>query len=256
MTSLPDIKPLLILAKEAGIMIMRHYQTRLAVGVKDDKSPVTSADIEANTFIVEGLKRHFPDIEVVAEESYVHEGMYAEKVKKDLFFLVDPLDGTKSFIRGTGEFTVNIGLVDKTNAKLGVIYVPAREMLYYTGGDGKAYVEIEGKVQEIKVKTPSPEGLDVVESHSHKDPRTDDFLKSFKIKSRLSGSSSVKLCIVAAGGADVYPRFGRTMEWDTAAGHAILKAAGGNVFTVDGKELSYGKTGFENPDFVAWGKKP
>lgn len=249
-----DFSPTLEIAREAGKIIMGYYNSILSVEVKDDKSPVTRADIEANSFIVDNLENYFPDIPIIAEESYVYGGPYAKDMKGKTFFLVDPLDGTKSFIRGTGEFTVNIGLIEDGLAVAGVIYVPARQVLYYTGNDGKAY-RSNGKAEQISVRDPADDGLDAVVSHSHYDPRTEDFLKQFKIRNKKSGSSSVKLCMVAAGEADVYPRFGRTMEWDTAAGHGILKAAGGNVTTVDGKELTYGKTGFENPDFIAWGKR-
>ena len=228
---------------------MTYFSGNFNARNKDDHSPVTDADIAANTLITKALLRLAPDIPVVAEEDEEESALGHE-----LFWLVDPLDGTRSFVRGEPEFTVNIGLIYKHQPVLGVIYVPPLEAMYYgtmTGGAFKALAD-SGPVS-ISVVAPHPEGLVVTRSKSHPSPATAEYMSKLKIRDVRAGSSSVKFCEIAEGSADIYPRFGRTMEWDTAAGHAILNAAGGRVETVDGKPLSYGKAGYENPHFIAFG---
>jgi len=234
-------------------MIMGYFRNGFTQSTKTDNSPVTEADIAANLYITEKLASLAPHIPIIAEED--------EKLGSNMheaFFLVDPLDGTRSFVRGEPEFTVNIGLIVAGKPVFGVIYCPPQEILYYgmakeMGGHG-AYKKIgDGKAKPIHVRRPPNEGLTIVRSRSHPSPATNNYLKKLKIKELLSGSSSVKFCMVAEGSADIYPRFGRTMEWDTAAGDAILRAAGGRVETAGGEILQYGKKWFENPHFIAFG---
>lgn len=238
------------IARGAGELIMRYFTAGFETSRKQDKSPVTDADIAANRFITEALLKLTPHIPAIAEE----DEEISDK-EHALFWLVDPLDGTRSFVEGEGEFTVNIGLIENRAPILGVIYSPAQKLMYYGGVRTGAFRAAEnGKPEAIHARTPSPEGLVVVKSKSHPSPKTQEYLDTLKIKEMRPGSSSIKFCNIAEGSADLYPRFGRTMEWDTAAGHAILNAAGGRVETVDGKPLMYGKPGFENPHFIAYGK--
>jgi 3'(2'), 5'-bisphosphate nucleotidase len=176
----------------------------------------------------------------------------------DSFFLVDPLDGTKEFISRNGEFTVNIALIDKGVPVAGVVYAPALKRIFWGElGKGAAEGRIDGDVagqwKGLGVRALPADGAVVVASRSHRDAATDDYLRNVKVKSLCSAGSSLKFCLVAAAEADLYPRFGRTMEWDTAAGHAVLLAAGGTVRTVEGPDLTYGKRarGFDNPGFIA-----
>lgn len=238
------------IAQEAGRLIMQYFAGPFATRRKDDDSPVTDADIAANNLITKALIELTPDIPVIAEEDDV-----PGREDHELFWLVDPLDGTRSFVRGEPEFTVNIGLIFNRTPLLGVIYGPPQEALYWASVEGKAYRSVKGgKAEVISARKPAAEGLVVTRSKSHPSKATTDYLDRLKIKDIVSGSSSMKFCQVAEGSADIYPRFGRTMEWDSAAGHAILLAAGGRVETTDGKPLMYGKPGLENPGFIAYGK--
>lgn len=237
------------IARDAGKLIMEHFSKNVVARQKQDNSPVTDADIEANTIIVQALKSLSPSIPIIAEESDNPSG-----TAPILFWLVDPLDGTRAFVNGEPEFTVNIGLIENGVPILGVIYAPPQETLYYAAKGLGAFREIGIQTAErLKVRKPDSEGLVVVRSKSHPSPATQTYLETLKIKDIIPGSSSVKFCNVAEGSADIYPRLGRTMEWDTAAGHAILLEAGGAVKTVDGTPLTYGKPGFENPHFIAFG---
>jgi 3'(2'), 5'-bisphosphate nucleotidase len=229
---------------------MHYFQAGFDTGHKEDKSPVTDADIAANQFICKALSDLSPGIPIIAEEDEM-----LDTRSHALFWLVDPLDGTRSFVRGEPEFTVNIGLIKDRKPLLGVIYAPPQELLYYgMEGMGAKRVEQKGTPVALSTRPPAADGVVVVRSKSHPSPKTATYLETLTIKELVSGSSSIKFCQVAEGNADIYPRFGRTMEWDTAAGHAILNAAGGRVETADGQPLLYGKPGFENPDFIAYGK--
>lgn len=229
---------------------MAYFSGSYDTQVKSDDSPVTDADIAANTLIVEALSAIWPDIPIVAEESDLPSENAAET-----FWLVDPLDGTRSFVRGEKEFTVNIGLIHHGKPVAGVIYVPAEDVLYYGAAGSGAYCVRDGGAPEIISARPKPaDGVVVVKSRAHAKGATAEFLKRLHITELLPSSSSVKFCVIAEGLADMYPRFGRTMEWDTAAGHAILEASGGRVLTTDEEPLRYGKPGFENPHFIAYGK--
>ena len=243
------------IALKAGAAIMEIYKSDFDIRSKDDRSPVTDADERAENIIVPRLAELTPDIPIVAEES-VSAGNNPDFVG-GRFWLVDPLDGTREFISRNGEFTVNIGLVEDRRPTMGVVYVPALRRMYTAIGPGAAYIEEDNKGERsIAVRLPADDGMVAVASRSHRDAQTNEFLTTLNIKDFTAAGSSLKFCLVAAGDADIYPRFGRTMEWDTAAGHAILAAAGGTVRTTKGDELRYGKDGFENPHFIARGSKP
>ncbi|MEQ1704511.1 MAG: 3'(2'),5'-bisphosphate nucleotidase CysQ [Rickettsiales bacterium] len=238
------------IAREAGHIIMVYFSDGYTSNKKSDNSPVTEADIAANKYIIEKLTAIAPHIPIIAEEDEI---LGSSEHKR--FFLVDPLDGTRSFVRGEPEFTVNIALIENNLPVFGVIYCPPQDILYFGMVGDNAYKQIGGNTPEIiKTRKFPDDGLTVVRSRSHPSKATNAYLETLNIKEVISGSSSVKFCMVAEGSADIYPRFGRTMEWDTAAGHAILNAAGGRVETADGKPFLYGKEGFENPAFIGFGR--
>lgn len=241
------------IAKKAGVIIMKHYSEAIEVERKDDDSPVTAADKDANDYIVDELLKLTPDIPVVAEENSAETNHEAGKAANH--WLVDPLDGTKSFIKKTGEFTVNIALIQEGKPVCGVVYIPVQEKCYFTGNDGKAYRQQgEAQAEVIQCRPIPDEGAVVVASHSHRTPETDAYINGLeKVQSIVSAASSMKFCLVAEGVADLYPRYGRTMEWDTAAGHAVILAAGGVVEQVDGAPMIYGKEDLANPYFIVKG---
>jgi 3'(2'), 5'-bisphosphate nucleotidase len=197
------------------------------------------------------LARLDPGTPVVAEE----DAEPAPEVREDgRFWLVDPLDGTKEFLAHRDEFTINIALIDSGSPVLGVVYAPALGRLF-AAEPGTAFVEDREGRQEVAARNPPPDGATVVSSRSHGDPEALARFESKRpIKDSITIGSSLKFCLVATGEADLYPRFGRTMEWDTAAGDAVLRAAGGRVTDLEGRPLTYGKPGYENPHFVAWGR--
>ena len=242
---------LIAAALKAGAEIWRIFEAGFEVEIKSDASPVTIADRAAEAIILEALLRLAPDVPVVAEEE-AEAGRTPEV--DDRFFLVDPLDGTKEFVRRGTDFTVNIGLIENGIPTMGVIYAPARNELYV--GDplsGIAWSRRDGEAQApLKVRPPRipPTAL---ASKSHDVPETEAFLQAVGCGGRISVGSSLKFCLLAKGEADIYPRPSPTMEWDTAAGHAILLAAGGLMFAPNGTPFRYGKPGFFNPGFVATG---
>jgi 3'(2'), 5'-bisphosphate nucleotidase len=249
------------IAWQAGEIILAHYAAGVETRHKEDQSPVTAADEEAERHILDRLRALCPDIPVIAEEE-VAAGKMQEIGHR--FFLVDPLDGTKEFISRNGEFTVNIAEIENGDPIRGVVYLPAKNRLFIGEIPGGAF-EIAtqpgrppnfGEANPIAARTAPAEGLIAVASRSHRDYHTDDYLKKFPVKDFAAAGSSLKFCLVAAGEADIYPRLGRTMEWDVAAGHAVLAAAGGNVTTIDGRPFTYGKVEekFANPFFVARGR--
>lgn len=254
---------LIRISVEAGIAIMKVYESDIAVEHKDDKSPVTEADRLGERIILQGLTEAAPDIPVVAEEAAAA-GHIPEV--DDRFFLVDPLDGTKEFIRKNGEFTVNIGLIENGEAIAGVVYVPAKKKLYAGHGNSAFVQEVDPHLDDplasasprrpISARVGDRRALVAIASRSHRDTKTDEYLSHYNIADMVAAGSSLKFCLVAEGVADIYPRHGPTMEWDTAAGHAVVNAAGGSVTRLDGSPLRYGKTedGFKNPYFVARGK--
>jgi 3'(2'), 5'-bisphosphate nucleotidase len=243
------------IALEAGARIMEIYRSgRLEVEAKADMSPLTAADLAADRVIAAGLAAAFPEIPAVTEESAASHTQTGHR----RFFLVDPLDGTKEFVRREGEFTVNIALIEAGRPVAGVVYAPAKDRLWATrdGGAVEAAVAegaiLPGSERAIHVSKPDNAALVVIASKSHRDKATDDYIAGFEVAAFRSAGSSIKFCLVAAGEADLYPRLGRTMEWDTAAGHAVLSAAGGTVLRHDDlSELRYGKPGWENPFFLA-----
>jgi len=251
---------LAVIAAEAGAIVMRHYRAGTEARLKDDRSPVTDADEETEAFILAALARAFPDMPVAAEEAAAAGGGCNPCAH---FFLVDPLDGTREFLKRNGEFTVNIAEVKDGIAVAGVVYAPAKGRLFLGGADGAFEVEQDPDAplalqaaRRIRARAPKAEGWVAVGSRSHQDAETEDFLKRFTIRQFVSAGSSLKFCLLAAGEADIYVRAGRTMEWDTAAGHAVLNAAGGRVTRFDGEPFVYGKPGFENGPFVARGLIP
>jgi len=239
------------IALRAGQVVMDVYATDFAVRGKDDASPVTEADERAEAVIVTALRALTPDVPIVAEEEVAAGRTPAVQGR---FWLVDPLDGTKEFISRNGEFTVNIALVQDGAPVLGVVYAPALGRLFAGAAGGPAYVEDADGRRGIACRRVPADGLTVVASRSHGDATAlDSFLAGRQVASLKSAGSSLKLCLVATGEADLYPRLGRTMEWDIAAGHAVLSAAGGRVTDLSGNVLRYGKPGFDNPHFVASG---
>ena len=240
------------IAHRAGTEILTVYGSDFTVLDKADASPVTEADTRAERVILNGLAACAPDLAVVAEESVA--AGHVPALDGRPFFLVDPLDGTREFIGRNGEFTVNIALVEDGSPTAAVVHLPALDETFWTAGDGMAWRARGGAEPErIACRQPGGDGLVVIASRSHRGAETDVYLERFEIADVVSAGSSLKFCRIAEGTADLYPRLGRTMEWDIAAGHAIVEAAGGSVETIDGKRLVYGKPGFENPRFVVRG---
>ncbi|HWA45581.1 MAG TPA: 3'(2'),5'-bisphosphate nucleotidase CysQ [Hypericibacter adhaerens] len=256
------LERLAALAEAAGQEILRHYQGPIAVTRKADASPVTIADQAAEAIILEALATLLPDVPVVSEEASAagHTPKIDEGADRR-FWLVDPLDGTKEFLSRNGEFTVNIALIQGRRPVLGVVHLPALGTTYTgsvpaAGGPGLATLAHRGEPPKpIACRRQPKDGAIVLASRSHaNEAALQAFLSNEQVAALENAGSSLKFCRVAEGLADIYPRLGRTMEWDTAAGQAVLAAAGGSVRTMDGKELGYGKPGFENPHFVARGR--
>lgn len=237
------------IAYEAGKVIMEIYAQDIQVEIKSDASPVTQADEKAEQVIISALKHAYPDIPIVSEEAAAA-GHIPDTGA--MFWLVDPLDGTKEFIQRNGEFTVNIALIENGSPILGVVYAPALGRMYTGAQEVGAWLHVQGERQHIGCRSIPSDGVDVVASRSHGDAQAlDAFLAGRLVRSLKSAGSSLKICLVAEGQADVYPRLGRTMEWDIAAGHAVLRAAGGQIHALDGQVLQYGKPGLSNPHFYA-----
>ncbi|MBL4916528.1 3'(2'),5'-bisphosphate nucleotidase CysQ [Szabonella alba] len=243
------------LALEAGDRIMTVYDgPGFEVAAKSDASPVTEADLAADAVISEGLRAAFPDLPLITEEQ-----ADSHDLRAATFLIVDPLDGTKEFVQRRGDFTVNIAYVENGVPLRGIVYAPAKKRLFYTRADGRAVEETgefrkdrAGPTREIRVSQPDNSALMVVASKSHRDAATDAYIARYGVKDMTSAGSSLKFCLVATGEADLYPRLGRTMEWDTAAGDAVLRGAGGQVVRFDDHQpLTYGKAGWDNPFFIA-----
>ena len=256
-----------VIAERAGKEILAYYveAKEIEVRQKADASPVTEADEAAEALILEALAKLTPGIPVVSEEAA--SAGHVPDVSGGRFWLVDPLDGTKEFISRNGEFTVNIALVVAGVPVAGVVHAPALAMTWAgaKGAEGAqdrpdgpalaTYSQTDQPPMAIAARAIPPEGAVVVASRRHgSGSELDEFLAGYEVKEQVSAGSSLKFCLVATAKADLYPRFGRTMEWDTAAGHAVLRAAGGKVLTQEGAPLVYGKPGFENPHFIAYGK--
>jgi len=244
------------LALEAGDAIMEIYGSDdFDIKSKSDASPVTAADEAADALISAGLRAAFPDVTLVTEEQ-----ADSHSKRADCFLIVDPLDGTKEFIKRRGDFTVNIAYVENGVPVRGVVYAPAKGRMFFTDAEGQSVEETGdfakdavGETAPMAVSHPDNNALMVVASKSHRDQATDDYINNYSVKDMKSAGSSLKFCLVATGEADIYPRLGRTMGWDTAAGHAVLLGAGGQVVRFDDHTpLAYGKSGYENPFFIAY----
>ncbi len=232
---------------------MEIYGSDFATALKSDASPVTAADTAAENLIIAGLKQHFPNIPIIAEEQQAEGQQIAVA---DLFFLVDPLDGTKEFISRNGEFTVNIGLIKNGQPISGVVYAPALNEIY-VGEVGMGAFRAQSPYLQFTAITARPcptLGPTILASRSHRDAETEAYITAQKPAAVSNAGSSLKFCRLAEGKADLYPRFGRTMEWDTAAGHAVLSAAGGKLTKPEGTPFTYGKPGFANGPFIAMGR--
>ena len=244
------------LALQAGARIMQVYNgPDFAVKSKSDSSPVTEADEAADALISAGLRAAFPDLVLITEEQAASHAQRAST-----FLIVDPLDGTKEFVQRRGDFTVNIAYVEHGVPLRGVVYAPAQDRLFYTLPDGTSVEEtgafdhdIVGTLHPLSVSKPDNTALRVVASKSHRDAATDDYIGKYAVADMKSAGSSLKFCLLATGEADLYPRLGRTMEWDTAAGDAVLRGAGGCMVRFDDHSvLTYGKEGWDNPFFIAY----
>jgi 3'(2'), 5'-bisphosphate nucleotidase len=249
------------IASDAGIRVMEVYDSDFEHRTKADYSPVSDADERAEEVILARLEQELPGVPVLAEERAAREGVGAQVW--DAFILVDPVDGTREFIQRKGDFTVNIALICGGKPVAGAVYAPARREMYIGGAHAEL---LEGFLpgatlsegQKLATRAYPQTGLTAITSASHLDDRTKAFLAERSITDRTAIGSSLKFCWVAAGKADVYPRWGPTMEWDTAAGHAVLNAAGGTMITPEGAPFVYGKgaDGFRNGPFIAWGREP
>lgn len=247
------------IAEKAGAKIMEIYNKEVKVSFKEDRSPLTEADLASNEVIIQSLSALFPEIPILSEES--KEVPYEERRSWKKFWLVDPLDGTKDFINKTGDFTVNIALIDEGRPVLGVVYAPAKGRLYY-GSDGQgAFCTENGATRPIEPDKSEKRTAHVVASRFHLSDETRDYVEKLKERydevEMVETGSSLKLCLVAEGAADYYPRFGPTMEWDTAAAHAVVLAAGAHIEAYpEGNELVYNKENLLNPWFLVARKKP
>lgn len=250
--SYADMLPELVsICRDAGDLILTYYDGNVKVDEKADGSPVTAADQAAEALITPRLLALAPDIPVVAEEA-VSQG-HVPDISGGKFWLVDPLDGTKEFIKRNGDFTVNIGLIVDKKPVLGVVLRPVSGVAWAGVVGGAAYEEDkDGKQTPISVRQPDDDGVILVASRSHRSPELEAFIDKLpNVKDSISRGSSLKICLIANGDADIYPRVGPTMEWDTAAGHAVLLAAGGKFTDMDGGAFLYAKPDFRNGYFIA-----
>ncbi len=248
------------IASDAGVAVMEVYSSDFETRTKADRSPVSDADERAEEIILARLAKDLPGVAVLAEERAAREGLGEHPA--GVFLLVDPVDGTKEFVQRKGDFTVNIALIAGGEPVAGCVYAPARGEMYFGGTEGRlidmfAPGSTVGEGAVLRTRAYPAEGLVAITSSSHLTDETKAFLARLKVARSTAIGSSLKFCWVAAGKADVYPRWGPTMEWDTAAGHAVLNAAGGRVIRPDGSAFVYGKgeAGFENGPFIAWGRE-
>jgi len=252
-----DLQPLLAVAIDAALdaarEILEVYAGEISVDQKRDQSPVTLADARAEAVILRRLAAA-SDIPIISEEQAEADGLPASAAER--FWLVDPLDGTKEFIKRNGEFTVNIALIEHGRPILGVVGIPVQGLIYAAAGPGTAHRRnADGTLVPIETRVCPVEGATVTSSRSHAtNDELDRLLATRQVADRKTAGSALKFCLVAEGAADLYPRMGPTMEWDTAAGHAVLEAAGGRMTRLDGTPFRYGKPGFLNPGFLAEGR--
>jgi 3'(2'), 5'-bisphosphate nucleotidase len=249
------------IASDAGVAVMEVYESDFKTRTKADRSPVSDADERAEVIILERLERALPGVSVLAEERAAREGLGAST--NDMFLLVDPVDGTKEFVQRKGDFTVNIALICSGHPVAGCVYAPARREMYFGGAQARLIEDFApgsavGDGRVLTTRAYPNDGLVAITSSSHLNEETKKFLARQRIATQTAIGSSLKFCWVAAGRADVYPRWGPTMEWDTGAGQAVLEAAGGQVIRPDGARFDYGKgdKGFQNGPFIAWGREP
>jgi 3'(2'), 5'-bisphosphate nucleotidase len=246
------------MVQQAGELILQVYERDFSVLAKAGASPVTEADWRAEALITPALQALLPGVPVLAEEAAAAGLAPTAAGLGERFWLVDPLDGTREFVQRNGEFTVNVALIEQGRPVLGVVLAPALGQLYAGATGLGAFTQFgsdAGTRRAIECRRPPAEGMTVLASRSHGDQAAlNAFLADQPVARIRQAGSSLKLCLLAAGEADLYPRFGRTMEWDIAAGQAVLEAAGGRVEDLQGQPLRYGKPGFENPDFLAWGQ--
>jgi 3'(2'), 5'-bisphosphate nucleotidase len=248
-----DIKRIIEIAQQAGTAILKVYDTDFSVYEKSDQSPLTEADLAAHRVIANSLLELTPEIPILSEESATIP--YSLRSTWSRYWLIDPLDGTKEFVKRNGEFTVNIALIDNMRPVIGVIYVPVSKVSYYSSTDGGAYKQMPGKEPEpIKASARHTSPVRVAGSRSHAGESLKRFLENLGEHHIISMGSSLKSCLVAEGKADIYPRLGPTSEWDTAAAQAIVEAAGGRITDTSMQPLQYNsKDSLLNPDFFAFG---
>jgi 3'(2'), 5'-bisphosphate nucleotidase len=244
------IKSLLDLAAEAGDKILEYYHTDIQVREKIDKSPVTEADEKAEELILNGLAHFTPTIPAIGEESY--SAGKRHNINNGEFWLVDALDGTKEFINKRAEFTVNIALINDGISIFGIVHAPALARTFWGSANGAFSKNEKGHIRNISTRAAPKDGITVVSSRSNREGEQ-NLLADYNVKNIINLGSSLKICLIAAGEADLYPRLGPTSEWDTAAGHAILTAAGGSLTQIDGSPFLYGKDTIRNPSFIAQG---
>jgi 3'(2'), 5'-bisphosphate nucleotidase len=246
-----DVDQICELAVEAGQAIVQIYESTFEVEYKEDHSPLTEADLASHKIIARGLHDLDPEIPVLSEEG--KQISFEERTEWKSFWLVDPLDGTKEFIKRNGEFTVNIALIQGHRPVLGVIYVPAQDLLYYATQERGTWKR-EGQARPVSIRVreaSNGEGLVVVQSRSHGSEKLQQYLEKMNVKESMARGSALKFCSVAEGLADIYPRFGPTWEWDTAAGDCIVNAAGGQVVDLNRRPLQYNKPVIKHDHFIA-----
>jgi len=238
-------------ARDAGNEIMKIYANSIEANYKEDGSPITLADQVAEVIILDKLKEIAPEIPVISEENTSSHNLSAT----EQFFLIDPLDGTKEFLKkdGLGSFTVNIGLIENSTPTLGVVFAPALDRMFFASYLTGAFEDSDDLIKPITIRAIPQSGVVAVASVSHRDELTNNWLNKHNIKHTTPIGSSLKFCLIACGEADVYPRFGPTKEWDTAAGDAILRSAGGSVTLPNDEPFQYGKANYRNGPFIAHG---
>ena len=245
------VENLLPAVHEAGTAVLQIHADGVVANRKADGSPITAADNASEDILLAAIANAAPGITIISEENAASHSISPP----DRFFLVDPLDGTKEFLRpdGQGAFTVNVALIERGRPVMGIVYAPALGRLFHSGNGQTPVESAGGRIRSLAVRSVPSEGLTAVASRTHRDPATDSWLATHRISKTTAIGSSLKFCLVAAGEADVYPRFGPTMEWDTAAGDAVLRAAGGYMETPAGDEFTYGKPEYRNGPFIASG---
>ena len=258
MLSKENLLEIVNISVDAGEVILNYYNENVDVIYKDDESPLTKADLASHKIITDSIKKITPDIPILSEEEFI-DWKIRKKWKK--YWLIDPLDGTKEFIKKNDEFTVNIALIENNRPILGVIYTPALNELFYSIKNFGSYKILTKKklntlkeAKKISINKKKSNKIKIVGSRSHSNPILDKWVnKNFNEFDILQKGSSLKFCLIAEGSADIYPRFGPTSEWDIAAGHIILEEAGGKLKSIDNKEILYNeKENILNPEFFAY----